>query len=42
MTHGFMERAERERLGVSEGLIRLSVGLEDPADLVEDLARALR
>jgi O-acetylhomoserine (thiol)-lyase len=28
--------------GISEGLIRLSVGLEDPKDLIEDLDRALR
>ena len=28
--------------GISEGLIRLSVGLEDPEDLIEDLDRALR
>jgi O-acetylhomoserine (thiol)-lyase len=28
--------------GISEGLIRLSVGLEDPDDLVEDLGQALR
>ena len=28
--------------GISEGLIRLSVGLEDPEDLTEDLDRALR
>lgn len=42
MTHGFMAPAERERLGVTDGLIRLSVGLEEPADLTADLARALR
>ena len=33
--------AEREQLGVSEGLIRLSIGIEDPQDLVEDLEQAL-
>jgi cystathionine beta-lyase len=36
-----MPRAERERAGISEGLIRLSVGLEATADLVADFARAL-
>ena len=32
---------ERARLGITDGVIRLSVGLEDPADLIEDLAQAL-
>ena len=32
---------ERARLGISDGAIRLSVGLEDPADLIEDLARGV-
>ena len=32
---------ERLEMGVSDGLVRLSVGLEDPDDLVEDLRRAL-
>ena len=32
----------RQRFGVDEGLIRLSVGLEHPDDLVADLAQALR
>jgi len=40
-THARLPAAERERLGMSEGLIRLSVGLEDPADLERDLDRAL-
>jgi O-succinylhomoserine sulfhydrylase len=31
----------RLELGVTPGLLRLSVGLEDPADLCEDLERAL-
>jgi len=41
MTHAAVEREERARLGIGDGLIRLSVGLEDPADLIADLARAL-
>ena len=28
-------------MGVGEGMLRLNVGLEDPADLIEDLDRAL-
>jgi cystathionine beta-lyase/cystathionine gamma-synthase len=42
MTHASMPAAERERVGVRGGLIRLSVGVEDPEDLVEDLEQALR
>jgi cystathionine gamma-lyase len=42
MTHASVEPAERARIGISDGLIRLSVGLEDPADLIEDLDNALR
>ena len=30
------------KAGITEGTIRLSVGLEDPEDLMEDLSRALR
>jgi O-succinylhomoserine sulfhydrylase len=33
--------AERDAAGIAEGLIRLGVGLEDPADIREDLARGL-
>jgi O-succinylhomoserine sulfhydrylase len=32
---------ERALLGITDGLVRLSVGLEDAADLTEDLGRAL-
>jgi cystathionine beta-lyase/cystathionine gamma-synthase len=41
MTHGSIPAAERERRGVTDGLIRLSVGIEDPEDLVADLQAAL-
>ena len=41
-THATMSAAELERAGVSEDLIRLSVGLEDPSDLMDDLRQALR
>lgn len=40
-SHSGMPRAERERAGIGEGLIRLSVGLETTADLMADLAQAL-
>jgi cystathionine beta-lyase/cystathionine gamma-synthase len=36
-----MDAAARERAGISETLVRLSVGIEDSADLVRDLAQAL-
>jgi len=41
MTHGAVPKKERERIGVTDGLVRISVGLEDPADLIADLSRAL-
>lgn len=41
MTHGDIPPAERERLGITDGLIRLSVGLEAPKDIIADLDRAL-
>jgi cystathionine beta-lyase/cystathionine gamma-synthase len=41
MTHSDMPRQEREALGINEGLLRLSVGLEDPGDIIADLAQAL-
>ena len=40
-THFRMSAADLERAGITEGTIRLSIGLEDPADLIEDLSRAL-
>lgn len=40
-THFRMSAADLERAGITEGTIRLSVGLEDPSDLIEDLSRAL-
>jgi len=41
MTHAAIPREERLRIGILDGLVRLSVGLEDAADLIEDLAQAL-
>jgi cystathionine beta-lyase/cystathionine gamma-synthase len=41
MTHADMGAEERARIGISDGLVRLSVGLEDAADLIEDLDQAL-
>lgn len=41
MTHTMVPREEREKAGILDGLIRLSVGLEDANDLVRDLENAL-
>ena len=41
MTHASMPAAERKRAGLGDGLIRLSVGVEDVADLIADLESAL-
>jgi O-succinylhomoserine sulfhydrylase len=40
-THQRLSPAARAELGVSEGMLRIAVGLEDPADLCEDLEQAL-
>jgi len=41
MTHASIPREERIKNGLSDGLIRLSVGIEDVDDLIEDLAKAI-
>lgn len=41
MTHASIPPAARAKLGIDDGLVRLSVGIEDAKDLVNDLARAL-
>ena len=41
MTHAGMEESARLRAGIGPGLLRVSVGIEDPADLVADLAGGL-
>jgi O-succinylhomoserine sulfhydrylase len=40
-THMRIGPEERAKLGITDGIIRLSVGLEDPADLIDDLTQAL-
>jgi cystathionine beta-lyase len=42
MTHASIPREERLKSGLSDGLIRLSVGIEDIDDLIEDLTQALQ
>lgn len=41
-THHRMDAAALEAAGISEGLVRVSVGLEEPDDLIQDLSRALK
>lgn len=41
-THYSVSAEAREEMGVTEGMLRLNVGLEDPDDLIEDLDRALK
>jgi len=41
MTHASIPVARREQLGISDALVRLSVGVEDLGDLQVDLERAL-
>ena len=41
MTHADVEEAERKRVGITDGLVRLSCGLEDVDDLIDDLQTAL-
>lgn len=41
MSHAAMPQAEREKRGIKNSLIRLSVGLENPDDLIKDFSQAL-
>ena len=42
MTHASLPREEREALGITDGLVRMSVGIEDADDLIADLSGALQ
>ena len=41
MTHASVPESERTRLGITEGLVRISVGIEDVEDIIADLDAAL-
>jgi methionine-gamma-lyase len=41
MTHSGVPKARRQLIGITDGLIRISVGIEEPADIIADLAQAL-
>jgi len=42
MTHASVPADERAKLGIGDNLIRLSVGIEDIEDIIEDLEQALK
>lgn len=42
MTHASIPKDRREELGIGDGLVRISVGLEDAEDLIEDLEQSLQ
>ncbi|MCL4519900.1 MAG: PLP-dependent aspartate aminotransferase family protein, partial [Thaumarchaeota archaeon] len=42
MTHAAMSKKERLEAGITDGLVRLSVGLEDPDDIISDLESGIR
>jgi len=41
MTHASMPKEVQDRVGITEGLVRLSVGIEDVEDIIADLDQAL-
>jgi cystathionine beta-lyase/cystathionine gamma-synthase len=41
MTHASVPKEDRQRLGLTESLVRISVGCEDPEDIVADLEKGL-
>lgn len=41
MTHSAIPKEEREKIGLSDGLFRLSIGIENTEDLIEDISQAL-
>jgi cystathionine beta-lyase/cystathionine gamma-synthase len=42
MTHASVNEEKREKLGITAGLVRISVGLEDTDDIIADLDQALK
>jgi len=41
MTHASVDEEKRQRLGITDGLVRISVGIEDTDDIIADLDQAL-
>lgn len=42
MSHSFMPKKQREQFGITDGLVRLSVGIDDVSDIIADLEQALK
>jgi len=42
MTHACVPLEVRKRVGISDGLVRLSVGIEDSEDIIADLEQSLK
>ena len=42
MTHGSVPKKEKEAMGLTDSLVRFSVGIEDIEDLISDLEQAIR
>lgn len=42
MSHSFVSKEQREKYGITDGLVRMSVGIEDVQDIMEDLEQALK
>jgi cystathionine beta-lyase/cystathionine gamma-synthase len=41
MTHASVDQEKRNRLGITDGLVRISVGIEDTDDIIADIDQAL-
>ena len=42
MSHSFVAKEQREQYGITDGLVRMSVGIEDVQDIIQDLEQALK
>ncbi len=42
MSHSFVSKEQREKFGITDGLVRMSVGIENAADIIADLEQALK
>ncbi len=41
MTHSGVDREKKLKAGITDGLVRLSIGIEDVEDLIDDISQAL-
>ena len=42
MSHSFVAKDQREKFGITDGLVRMSVGIEDVQDIIADIEQALK